>query len=62
MSNRWWRIGSYIWTSCAAGWLVLGLVTRLPVCFIVCFACVLCSIGWNLMLDPEREGGHSQDE
>lgn len=44
---NWYRIGSYIWTSCSAGWLVLYLITELPVCFFVSLGCAVCSFAWN---------------
>jgi hypothetical protein len=61
MSTRWWRIGSYIWTACSAGWLVLFALTELPECFVVSALCAVASLGWNLLIKPE-EGGTPRSE
>lgn len=47
---NWYHIGSYIWTSCSAGWLVLFALTDIPACFVVSALCAGMSLFWNLAL------------
>jgi len=44
--TRLWRYGSYVWTSAAAGWFVLGYVTGLEVCYVVGLACCGTAFVW----------------
>ena len=53
MSTYWWRVGSYIWTACAAGWFVIFCITELPETFVVSVALCIASLAWNLMIEPE---------
>lgn len=49
---NWYQIGSLIWTGCGAAWLVLGIVTDLPECFLVGIGCIVVSALFNEMSKP----------
>lgn len=38
--NRFLSAGGYVWTFCAAGWLVIGIVHDNPAAFVLGLACI----------------------
>ena len=48
--KNWYEIGSFIWTACSAGWLVLFGLTQAPECFVVSAGCAVAALAWNFLL------------
>ena len=46
---NWYRIGGYIWTGCAAAWLVLGITFDIAECYLVGLGCITASYGFHRM-------------
>ena len=47
------RFGAYIWTAAGAGWLYLGVLTQLDICYVVSFGCMVMSAFWVLIVDSD---------
>ena len=56
MMDKWLKIGSLIWTGCAAGWLVLGIVTGLVECYIVGLGCAVMSYLFHAVAEIDDDG------
>lgn len=56
MIDKWLKIGSLIWTGCAAGWLVLGIVTGLAECYIVGLGCAVMSYLFHAVGEFDDDG------
>lgn len=44
---NWYKIGSYIWTSCGAAWLVMSWLMGEPVLLIPVAGCIALSFVWG---------------
>lgn len=42
-----WRIGTYIWTGCAAGWLVIGVVASSDEAYMLGLCCIGAAYVWT---------------
>lgn len=49
------QIGGLIWTGCAAAWLVLGVVTGLPECYLVGLGCIAVSYAFHKIGESMNE-------